>query len=40
MFEENGDFLLELSVIDTGVGIKEADQNRLFKMFGYIEDNN
>ena len=35
-----GDSLLELSVIDTGVGIKNADKEKLFKMFGYIEDSN
>ena len=30
VFEDNGDFFLELSVIDTGAGIKEADKNKLF----------
>ena len=25
---------------DTGVGIKIEEQNKLFKMFGYIKDDN
>ena len=29
---------LTISVIDTGIGIKEEDKDKLFKMFGYIED--
>ena len=35
-----GDSFLELSVIDTGVGIKNEDKEKLFKMFGYIQDSN
>lgn len=27
---------LEVHVIDTGCGIKPEDQNKLFKLFGYI----
>lgn len=29
---------LEISVIDTGIGIKEEDKNKLFKLFGYVSD--
>ena len=29
---------LELSVIDTGIGIKDEEKDNLFKMFGYIDD--
>jgi CheY-like chemotaxis protein len=28
---------LEISVIDTGVGISSEDQKKLFKLFGFIE---
>jgi signal transduction histidine kinase len=31
------DNFLEISVIDTGVGIKEEDFNKLFKLFGFLE---
>ena len=27
---------LEISVIDTGVGIKYEDQDKLFKLFGFV----
>ena len=27
---------VEISVSDTGAGIRDEDKNRLFKMFGYI----
>ena len=33
------DYYLVLSVVDTGIGIKEEDQQRLFQLFGFIEDN-
>ena len=33
---DGGDEFLEISVIDSGIGIKEEDQNKLFKLFGYI----
>ena len=29
---------LEVKVIDTGLGIKEDQLNKLFKSFGYIDD--
>ena len=32
------DKYLEVSVIDTGIGIKEEDQPKLFKLFGYVQD--
>lgn len=38
--EEIDGSYLSISVKDTGAGIKIEDQNKLFKMFGYIEDNN
>ena len=33
--QENG--LLEVIVMDNGVGIKIEDQKRLFKLFGFLE---
>ena len=32
-----GDNQLEVSVVDTGIGISEGDQSKLFKLFGFIE---
>jgi signal transduction histidine kinase len=29
---------LEIQVIDTGIGIKEEDQDKLFKLFGFVQD--
>lgn len=29
---------LEVQVIDNGVGIKESNQKKLFKLFGFIKD--
>ena len=29
--------MLEVQVIDTGVGIKEADKKKLFKLFGFLD---
>ena len=37
---ENEEKYLEISVIDTGTGIKDKDKDKLFKMFGYIQDEN
>lgn len=34
----DGSDFLRLSVVDSGIGIKEKDQGRLFKMFGSIKD--
>ena len=36
---DDGEYL-EVSVIDTGAGIKDEEKDKLFKMFGYIEDEN
>ena len=38
IFNQNGDKILEISVIDTGIGIKEEDKDKLFKLFGYVQD--
>ena len=37
---ENEETYLNISVTDTGIGIKKEDQDQLFKMFGYIKDSN
>ena len=29
---------IEISVEDTGIGISDNDQNKLFKLFGFIQD--
>ena len=29
---------LEISVIDTGIGIPYEDQDKLFKLFGFVQD--
>ena len=29
---------ISISVSDTGIGIKAEDQNKLFKLFGFLED--
>ena len=36
-YEKKDNFLV-ISVIDSGIGIKEKDQSKLFKLFGYIQD--
>ena len=36
--EENEDKFLSISVIDTGVGISHDNQDKLFKLFGFIKD--
>lgn len=30
--------MIEISVVDTGNGIKKEDKNKLFKLFGFLED--
>jgi signal transduction histidine kinase len=35
--ETSGDNELEISVVDSGIGISEEDQSKLFKLFGFIE---
>jgi signal transduction histidine kinase len=29
--------MIEISVADTGVGIKKEDQEKLFKLFGFLD---
>ena len=29
--------MIEILVADTGIGIKDEDQNKLFKLFGFID---
>ena len=31
------DDFLQISVIDTGIGISQEDQEKLFKLFGFVE---
>ena len=33
---EEGQKHLEIAVVDTGVGIKHQDRNKLFKLFGFL----
>lgn len=33
---ETNDKFLEVKVIDTGIGIAKQDQDKLFKLFGFI----
>ena len=35
---ENEDKFLEVKVVDSGIGIKEEDQHKLFKLFGFVQD--
>ena len=39
MEDSDGGRLLKVSVKDTGVGIAEADHDKLFKLFGFLKDN-
>ena len=32
--------MIEIQVIDSGIGIKEDDIGKLFKLFGYIDSSN
>ena len=34
------DKLLQITVKDTGIGIKKENQKKLFKLFGYVQDAN
>lgn len=36
--EVEQEHFLKVSIIDTGVGIKEEDKNKLFKLFGFVKD--
>ena len=38
--KQDEDEYLKLSVEDTGYGIKPEEKDKLFKMFGYLEDKN
>ena len=29
--------MVQISVIDSGIGIKEEDQDKLFKLFGFLD---
>ena len=34
--EKGSDFFLYVEVVDTGIGIKDEDKEKLFKPFGYL----
>ena len=36
VFSKNDESYLEIAIIDTGIGIKVEDKNKLFKLFGYV----
>jgi signal transduction histidine kinase len=36
--DEYQNSLLQISVIDTGIGIAHEDQDKLFKLFGFVKD--
>ena len=36
---KDGSQYLKISVIDSGVGIAKDNQDKLFKLFGFLEDN-
>ena len=38
IFTKDNEKYLEISIEDTGIGIKTEDQNKLFKLFGYVQD--
>jgi two-component system, cell cycle sensor histidine kinase PleC len=33
----NGHGMVQIKVIDSGIGIKEEDQDKLFKLFGFLD---
>ena len=35
---QDGDRYVEISVEDSGIGIDEEDQSKLFKLFGFVQD--
>ena len=35
-YQDNEDQFLRISIEDTGVGIKKKDQDKLFKLFGFV----
>ena len=35
---DDGEEYLKISVVDTGVGIPEKDQDKLFKLFGFVQE--
>lgn len=37
IIQENEAQFLEVSVVDSGVGIKEEDQEKLFHLFGFVD---
>lgn len=40
IYEENEESILSIKVIDTGIGIKAEEKDKLFKMFGYLDSSN
>lgn len=36
---EDGQYV-QISVEDSGIGIDEEDQSKLFKLFGFVQDSN
>ena len=36
--KKNDDKYLRLAVHDTGIGIKHEDQDKIFKLFGFVQD--
>ena len=38
IFEEEEKRYIQISVVDTGIGIAKEDQKKLFKLFGFVQD--
>ena len=38
IIHKEGDKYLKISVVDTGAGIKEENKEKLFKLFGFVQD--